>query len=296
MAGVGYQWGGALLLAVMVCLAVLQLLLSRLRQLALDIPNHRSLHETPVPRTGGWAVLIGVIAAAVYAPIVISATTVCAFALLLAVSLVDDLRAISARFRFAVQLGSVALLLADLCPDLPWWLLPPLVVSGVWVVNLYNFMDGMDGFAGSMSAIGFGTLAGISAYRGDLQLAGICAILTSSSLVFLYFNWPSARIFMGDAGSTTIGLAAFAVSVYGWKQSVFSPLVPLLVFSPFWFDATFTLARRVLTGQRWWEAHRQHLYQRSALRIGTLKTLRIELVLMLGMSMAAVSVVALGLA
>ena len=296
MEGAGYQWGGALLLAVVVCLAVLQLLLSRLRQLALDIPNHRSLHETPVPRTGGWAVLVGVVAASAYAPLPTSIATVCAFAMLLMISLVDDLRAVSARLRFVVQLGSVALLLADLSPGAPWWLMPLLVIGGVWVVNLYNFMDGMDGFAGSMTAIGFGTLAGISAFRGDVQLAGICAIVAASSLVFLYFNWPSARIFMGDAGSTTIGLATFAVSVYGWQQSVFGPLVPLLIFSPFWLDATFTLLRRMLSGERWWEAHRQHLYQRSALRIGTQKTLRIELVVMLGMSLVSVLVVGLGLA
>ncbi|WP_295797982.1 glycosyltransferase family 4 protein [uncultured Microbulbifer sp.] len=292
----GYPWWGALLLAVATSLAALQLLLSRLRQLALDIPNHRSLHETPVPRTGGWAMVVGVFVALLWAPVAMSAVTVTAFALLLAVSLADDLRTVSARLRFAVQAGSVALLLVDLAPGLAWWLMPILLIGGVWVVNLYNFMDGMDGFAGSMTAIGFGTLAGISAFRGEAELAGICGIMAASSMVFLYYNWPAARIFLGDAGSTSIGLAVFAVSVYGWQQSVFSPLVPLIIFSPFWVDATYTLLRRMYNRERWWEAHRQHLYQRSALSVGTRKTLGIELTVMLGTSLAAISVVALGLA
>lgn len=296
MEGAGYQWWGAVMLAVAVSLAALQLLLSRLRQFALDIPNHRSLHETPVPRTGGWAIVVGVFIALLWAPVEMRAGTVSAFALLLAVSLADDLRPVSARLRFAVQLGSVALLLSDISAGLAWWLIPLLVVGGVWVVNLYNFMDGMDGFAGSMTSIGFTTLAGISLYRGEPELAGICGIVAASSAVFLYYNWPAARIFLGDAGSTTIGLAVFAVSIYGWHQSVFGAAVPLLIFSPFWLDATYTLLRRMANGERWWEAHRQHLYQRSALRAGTLKTLKIELIVMLGTSLAAVSVVALGLA
>ena len=296
MEGTGYQWWGAAMLAVAVSLAAMQLLLSRLRQFALDIPNHRSLHETPVPRTGGWAIVLGVFIALLWAPVQMPVGTLCAFALLLAVSLADDLRPMSARLRFAVQLGSVALLLTEISPGLAWWLLPVLVVGGVWVVNLYNFMDGMDGFAGSMTTIGFGTLAGISAYRGELELAGICGIVAACSTVFLYYNWPAARIFLGDAGSTAIGLAVFAVGVYGWHQSVFSPVVPLIIFSPFWLDATYTLLRRMVGGERWWEAHRQHFYQRSALRAGTLKTLKIELIVMLCMSLTAVSVVALGLA
>lgn len=296
MGDVGYLWWASPLLAAVVSLAIMQLLLSRLRQLALDIPNHRSLHEVPVPRTGGWAVILGVVIAAVVGPVALSFGTVSAFTLLLAVSLADDLRSVSARLRFGVQLMAVTLLLLDLCPGLAWWLLPVVVVGGVWVVNLYNFMDGMDGFAGSMTAIGFATLGGISAYRGDTELAGICALVTASTSVFLYYNWPSARIFLGDAGSTCAGLAVFAVSVYGWERGLFTPVVPLLIFSPFWVDATITLVRRMIKGERWWEAHRQHWYQRSALKLGVKRTLRTELIVMLCTSLGAVVVVASGLA
>lgn len=287
-------WLLSVLIAAVGTLGAIQLLLSRLRQLALDVPNHRSMHEVPVPRTGGWAIWIGVMAALALSPLALRWSVALPFAMLLTVSLIDDLRPLSARIRFLVQSLSVWMLLAVLVPGLTLWWLIPLVVAGVWVVNLYNFMDGMDGLAGSMTVIGFATLSLISVWRGSEDLAGICAVIAVSTLVFLVFNLPGAKIFLGDAGSTVIGLAVFAVTMFGWSNDVFSPIIPLLVFAPFWGDATWTLLKRMRAGERWWEAHRQHYYQRSALSIGVKKTLQREVFVMVGMSLVAIALVISG--
>lgn len=304
MAALLNQWWWPLLVSCAVSAAttamVLRLLLSRLRQFALDTPNHRSLHETPVPRTGGWALLTGVVTGLLVSQPVTELGTVFAFISLLAVSLIDDLRPLSARLRFVVQILSVAVLLYTLLPEAggeyAWVVLPLLTLAGIWVVNLYNFMDGMDGFAGSMTAIGFATLGAVCFLRDAVDLASICFLLAISSVVFLFYNWPKAQIFLGDAGSTVIGLAVFAVSVVGWQRGVFSLLVPLLVFLPFWADATVTLLIRVFRGERWWEAHRQHLYQRLALKHGVKVSLFIELAVMVSASLGALLLVLSGLA
>ncbi|WP_299592161.1 glycosyltransferase family 4 protein [uncultured Microbulbifer sp.] len=284
-----------LITASAVTVAVLWLLLSRLGQLALDTPNHRSLHEVPVPRTGGWAVIAGMAVGLIVSGLSLSLPMVVAFLALFAVSLIDDLRPLRARTRFFVQILSVLLVLYALAPEVLHWVIwIPLLVGGVWVINLYNFMDGMDGFAGSMTAIGFGSLGIICAFQGAHALAGVCFLVAACSAVFLYYNWPQARIFLGDAGSTVIGLAVFTVSVAGWQQGVFHWVIPLIIFCPFWLDATATLLLRVARGERWWEAHRQHFYQRTALKFNVKTSLFIELGVMLSTSLVAVLLVVSG--
>lgn len=291
------HWLIPLIAGCAVTMSAIFLLLSRLGQLALDTPNHRSLHEIPVPRTGGWAVITGVSIGLVVSRLSISPLVLLAFFALFAISLIDDLRPLSARARFSVQLVSVSLVLYAFAPEVAHWSIWVLLIAGgVWVINLYNFMDGMDGFAGSMTAIGFGALGLISAWRGAGDLAGICFLIAACSVIFLYYNWPQARIFLGDAGSTVIGLAVFAVSVAGWQQGVFHWLVPLLIFCPFWLDATATLLLRVVRRERWWEAHRQHIYQRVALKFGVKTSLFIELFVMLSTSLIAVLLVVSGMA
>lgn len=285
------EWLVPTLLAAAVSYAVLSLLLSRMREFALDLPNHRSMHETPVPRTGGWAMVAGCIPALALSPVSLPGLIFLGVVLLLAVSAIDDLRHVSARVRFPIQMLAVILVLTALPHKLAWWWYPLLLFSGVWMINLFNFMDGMDGLAGSMTVVGFGTLGFICAWRGDTELAGVCLLLVVVALVFLRFNWPSARIFLGDVGSTTLGLVAVIISLFGWQKGTFSLVVPIVVFAPFWLDATWTLLRRVFRGQRWWEAHREHFYQRSAMRIGVNKTLYLQLGFMLAMSLLALALV-----
>lgn len=296
MTGLIGAWLVPLLLAVAVSYGMTALLSSGLREFALDLPNHRSLHETPVPRTGGWALVAGCATALAVSPVPLPLSLMAGFALLLLVSAADDLHHVSARLRISVHLLAVALILFSLPQALAWWWYPPLLLGGVWMINLYNFMDGMDGLAGGMTTIGFAALGTICAWRGHGDLAGICALLVGSSLVFLRYNWPSASIFLGDVGSTCVGLAVVAVSLYSWQRGAFGLLVPIVVFSPFWLDATVTLLRRILTGKRWWEAHREHIYQRSALHMGVKKTLCWQLGFMLTMSILAIALVKLDLA
>jgi UDP-N-acetylmuramyl pentapeptide phosphotransferase/UDP-N-acetylglucosamine-1-phosphate transferase len=137
-----------------------------------------------------------------------------------------------------------------------------LVVAVVWCINLFNFMDGMDGLAAGMAVFGFGALGVVALMAGASGLAVLCGGLVFGFAGFLAFNLPPARIFMGDVGSTVLGYFAAAISLIGIGNGVFPPVVPLLVFFPFLMDASVTLLRRLLRGEAVWRAHRTHLYQR----------------------------------
>jgi UDP-GlcNAc:undecaprenyl-phosphate/decaprenyl-phosphate GlcNAc-1-phosphate transferase len=228
--------------------------------LPLDIPNPRSLHVRPVPRSGGIAMMAGIFAgfALMQTPLVV----VVPAAALVALSRWDDVRGLPVRLRFAVQLLA--------CAGFAYAALPlaaaPLVVlaalAALWATNLYNFMDGADGLAASMALFGFSFL-GVGAWlSGDQALTADCAIVAAASAAFLVFNFPAARVFMGDAGSIPIGFLAAAVALVGVRDGDWPFWFPAVVFAPFVADATVTLLRRIAAGERIWEAHRQHYYQR----------------------------------
>ncbi len=132
----------------------------------------------------------------------------------------------------------------------------------VWMINLYNFMDGMDGLAGGMAMFGFGVFAVMGWMAGHDTFFFISLIIAAASAGFLSFNFPPARIFMGDIGSSTLGFLVSALSLWGARDGVFPVWIAVLVFSPFIIDATVTLFRRQLRGERVWQAHREHYYQR----------------------------------
>jgi UDP-GlcNAc:undecaprenyl-phosphate GlcNAc-1-phosphate transferase len=231
-----------------------------------DIPNERSSHSVPVPRTGG----LGLMAAAAVTWVLFSpgsyAETVVAAGLLSAVSFLDDARGLSVRARLLVQ-GSVAALFLALTYQGPWFLLLPALLAIVWMINLYNFMDGSDGLAGGMSIAGFGTYA-VAAYGGGLmELSALAAALTGAAAGFLIWNFHKARIFMGDSGSVPLGFLAAALGLLGWQEGVWPMWFPVLVFSPFIADASVTLVKRYVRGERLSQAHRSHYYQRI-LRMG----------------------------
>ena len=237
-----------------------RLLVARFGRLALDHPNERSLHERPVPRTGGIAILLGVAAAAAFdaalwLPLV--------FALgLAAVSFIDDLRGIPTMFRLTLHL----LAAGAFC----WYVLAPihplelaLITLGVaWLTNLYNFMDGADGLAGGMAVIGFGAYAAAAWSAGHGALAALSLALAAAAAGFLLHNFHPARIFLGDVGSIPLGFLAGALGVLGWRDDVWPLWFPVLVFGPFIGDATITLVKRTVRGERVWRAHREHYYQR----------------------------------
>ncbi|KUY98720.1 glycosyl transferase [Burkholderia territorii] len=261
-------WPAAAAVAVVAAIAstaILRLLLvtGLAWHLATDIPNDRSLHTLPTPRVGGWGIVpVCVIALLVLAPQLWLIAA--AAAGLAAMSQVDDRRGLPARVRFSAHLAAVVALIAVYPADAPVWLLAGVGFIMVWLTNLYNFMDGADGLAGGMALFGFGAYA-IAALGGatpspDLAVAG--AAVAGAALGFLLLNFHPAKLFLGDAGSIPLGFLAGALGYWGWRAGVWPIWFPALVFAPFIADASVTLLRRLLRGEKFWEAHREHYYQR----------------------------------
>lgn len=242
--------------------AIALLLRGALRRFALDHPNERSLHTVPVPRTGGLGIMAGV--AGGFLLLGVPHWPVLAGALALAgISLADDIRGLPVLARFAGHLAVAAALVALYWSAFPHPLLAAATVVALgWITNLYNFMDGSDGLAGGMALIGFGAYALAAALAGHAALAGASAVVAAAAAGFLAFNFPPARVFMGDAGSVPLGFMAGALGLAGWSAGAWPPWFPVLVFSPFIVDATVTLLRRALRRERVWQAHREHYYQR----------------------------------
>jgi len=252
-------------IAAAVAVAVLAALLrSRLAERWQDTPNERSLHQRAVPRVGGLAIAAGIAAALPLAwtdaPVALRAA-VLGYGLLAALSWIDDLRGLPALPRLAGHLLVAAGWSAGV--GLEGWTLAVAVLALGWCANLYNFMDGADGLAGGMAATGFAALAGGFALAGDAVAAALAASIAGAALGFLGFNAPPARVFMGDAGSVPLGFAAAALGLYGWHGGAWTIAFPLIAFMPFWFDASVTLAWRVSRGERPWQAHRDHFYQKA---------------------------------
>ena len=249
--------------------ALLAWLLTRARGRwrVLDIPNERSLHTQPTPRTGGVAMLAGAGAGMITAwqqgYAIADTATVIAISILALVALVDDRHNLGAGVRLLVQAVVVAVLLYFYRPpDMPVMLLPVALLFLVWMINLYNFMDGMDGFAAGMAGIGFGTYALLAWQAGHMELALGCAVIAAAAAGFLLLNFPPARLFMGDSGSTVLGLLAGIVILQAHVEGILPLWLGILVFSPFIVDASITLVARVLRGERFWMPHKSHYYQR----------------------------------
>ncbi|MEM5295077.1 glycosyltransferase family 4 protein [Burkholderia sp. JPY481] len=232
-------------------------------RLATDIPNDRSLHTRPTPRVGGWGIVpVAVLLIVLAAPSLWLAAL--AAALLAALSQIDDRRGLPARVRFGGHAAAVAALIAVYPADVPWWALACMAVLLVWLVNLYNFMDGSDGLAGGMALFGFGgyAVAASLSRHADPALATASLIVAGTAAGFLLFNFHPARIFLGDAGSIPLGFLAGALGYWGWREGVWPVWFPALCFAPFIGDASVTLLKRLLRGEKFWQAHREHYYQR----------------------------------
>ena len=272
------------LAAFIVCWLTLAWLLRRGKSLPMDHPNHRSLHETPTPRIGGLGIMAGVAAACMSladAPLLPAMLAALALA---ALSLLDDVRGLPVVLRFLAHFVAALACLLEL--GLSGWALVGTTIIVVWVTNLYNFMDGADGLAGGMAAIGFGALA-LAAWQGDAPaLATFCAAIAAAALAFLCFNFPPARLFMGDTGSIPLGFLAATLGIAGIWHNTWPWLFPLLVFSPFIIDASVTLVRRALSGEKVWRAHRSHYYQRAVLLGATHRQLAVAAYLLMLMATA----------
>ncbi len=270
----------------------------------MDQPNERSLHDRPVPRGGGLGILAGLAAALVFlSPLPDGLWWVVALTFAIgAVSFLGDLYHLTALARLLVQM----LLAAWLVLQTGWpaqlpvpgeaWHWPALLgalfgwLLAAWMSNLYNFMDGKDGFAAGMTLIGFVTLAILGWQVGDGRFALLCLVVAAAG-VFLRFNFPPAHLFMGDVGSAALGFLVAGLLLWADHRGLFPLWVGVLVFSPFVVDATVTLLRRLWNGERVWQAHRSHYYQRLVrLGWGHRRTVLWEYALMLLCGASAIGV------
>lgn len=232
----------------------------------LAVPNARSSHVLPTPTGGGLGFVIPLMA--FFCMLYLDGVEV-ALALLLgltlvaAVSLWDDLAEVSAGLRFACQTCAVALIIWQLHLSWPWYLLGLTGLALLWHVNLFNFMDGIDGIAAGqclLYVVGVQVLTlGAPGWMGEL-----CWLLAGAMLGFLAYNWPPAKIFMGDVGSAVLGLLLALLALLLARDGVLPLMASLILLAGFWFDATYTLCVRMLTGQAFTQAHRSHLYQKLA--------------------------------
>lgn len=240
-------------------------------------PNSRSSHQQPTPSMGGIAMAVPIIALVAYMAAVGFGDLFGLAAgglLVAAISLWDDLRELSPRVRLPVHVLAVALALSSVGPLPASWTFSLLLLAGVavtWHVNLFNFMDGIDGYAGSQTLL-FALAVLLLDQGGSGWTGAVLHLLVGSSLGFLIYNWPPARLFMGDVGSSFLGLL-IGVLVVQLAVSGQQPLIgSLLILVGFWFDASYTLGIRILTRQQFTEAHRSHLYQRLTDHWGHAKT------------------------
>ena len=236
-----------------------------------DIPNERSLHYVPTPHSGGIAIVLtwytgitilyftGIIEKALFFAML------CGI-LLAVVSLIDDLIGLKPLLRLIVQFATAVaafwflgglrpLFMPGIDVNYQFMIYPLSIIGMVWFINLFNFMDGVDGFA-SLEAIIICSV--IFVFTWSMATILLITCITG----FLYWNWPKAKIFMGDVGSTQLGFILVVLGIYYHNILELSILNWIMLTSPFWFDATLTLFRRWRNGERLSEAHRKHAYQR----------------------------------
>ncbi len=230
-----------------------------------DVPNARSLHSKTVPRIGGLGLMAGVLSSWVLAPDMPGWWLILPLTAVFAVSLVDDKYGLPVRGRLFIHLLAAAILVvgAGLYSQYGVVVALAALLLTVWMTNLYNFMDGSDGLAGGMALFGFAAYGAAAWIAHDDAMAVLNFSISAAALGFLYYNFPPARVFMGDAGSIPLGFLAAAMGVWGWQKECWTAWFPLLVFSPFIVDASVTLLRRSLRGVKITEAHREHYYQRA---------------------------------
>lgn len=254
-------------------------------------PNERSLHTRPIPSSGGSAILLGIVAGWLLAWPGLSEYlwVVTAMLVVASVSFIDDLRVLPPLVRLVAHLVSAALLVSGgLMPDWDGVVAVLVVLATVWMINLYNFMDGMDGLAGGMALFGFGFMGIAGFLGGEPDYAAACWVIAAAAAGFLMLNFHPARLFMGDTGATSLGLLAVAMALIGINADIFPLWFPLLVFSPFIVDATLTLLRRLVHGEKVWQAHCSHYYQRLVrLGWGHRRTALLEYLLMSACGLSA---------
>jgi Fuc2NAc and GlcNAc transferase len=237
------------------------------RRRMLDEPGGRRLHDRPTVRGAGIGAMLslltglGILAWLSPGERISLAWAGGGFLLLMLTGYRDDHQALAARWRLAAQgLAGSMLVVAALPADSA--ATQALALLGtLWLVNLYNFIDGSDLFASSHGVLLGSVVAVLAGLSGDSMLAALGLGLAAALAGFVPFNWPPARAFMGDVASGPIGYWAALLLLFGWQRGSLDPLLVLVILSGLIADATLTLWLRARSGRRWYQAHRSHLYQ-----------------------------------
>jgi glycosyltransferase WbpL len=267
-----------------------------IRENIIDLPNDRSSHTIPTPRGGGVAIVVSftsALCALSYWRLIDMRTAVlvgaagCAIA---GIGYADDRRQLSARLRFTVHIAA-AIFVVSLIGGFPaaklarwglgeFWIGSAFTVLVlVWGTNLFNFMDGIDGIAGS-EAISISAAAAWFNWHdgGDPGMTAAMLALSAASLGCLAWNWPPARIFIGDVGSGFLGFMVITLTLVASQRGTIPIEVLPILGGVFLTDATITLIRRLLRGDRWLDAHRMHAYQHLARRFGNHKAVTLTVI------------------
>lgn len=250
--------------ALVTMLLTIIILVSKFGKEIQDIPNERSLHDTPVPRIGGAAMMAGLLTGWALMLMSLKWWVVLPLIGLFIVSLLDDMHNLPVKKRLLAHVVAAAVLVfgSGLLSQQGMFITLVALFLIVWMTNLYNFMDGSDGLAGGMALFGFSMYGVAALMSNDDTQAMMNFTIGAAALGFLYNNFHPAKVFMGDAGSIPLGFLAAGMGLWGWQQGHWAAWFPMLVFSPFIVDASVTLAKRTLRGVKITEAHREHYYQR----------------------------------
>jgi UDP-N-acetylmuramyl pentapeptide phosphotransferase/UDP-N-acetylglucosamine-1-phosphate transferase len=244
-------------------LTTLWIRLARARRIE-DLPGPRRLHESATPRGGGIGISLVMIATSILLAMRTDGSvawlgTAAAIAAFSAIGLLDDLWPLLAWAKLLLQVVAAALLLValDIPPPIAWFL--PAVLAIAYGINVWNFMDGSNGLVAGQSlliAVAVSVWPGVSfpLRLGAMSLAGAC-------VGFLPFNLLRARVFLGDVGSHALGASVLVLLCLAWREGALQPAQALLMVSAILLDASLTLARRILSGRKFWQPHREHLYQ-----------------------------------
>ncbi len=245
-----------------------------------DVPNERSSHDQPKPRFGGVAIVSAFFATFAWVAIVVPslrafAPLVAGSAILFAAGLLDDWRGLGVGARLAVQCvaAGIAVVSGNILDhvtlpvvgaiDFGWFAYPLSMLIIVAGINFYNFIDGIDGLAAGGAFIAGAVWALVASTGGQPDIALICVMAAGAALGFLQFNFPPSKLFMGDSGSTFFGYCFAYLAIAGSNTTPEIPVfVPLLLLSSLYLDAALTIVRRLTRGERVFQPHRTHYYQR----------------------------------
>lgn len=249
-----------------------------------DVPNQRSSHEVATPTGGGLSIVVVFLGAVIgfyffgHLPTDVFSSLLVGGVLVAGIGFVDDHKHMPALWRFMTQIlaatfavavlgGMPEVQLGDTFTDLGFAGDVMALVFTVWLINLYNFMDGIDGIAAVEAVCIVGSALVISSVADSGFITTLFVVFMATAVGFLVWNWPPAKIFMGDVGSGFVGFVLAMFAVISSSLGILPIWCWLILAGVFVVDSTITLVTRVVNGEEWYSAHNSHAYQQASRRL-----------------------------